>query len=123
MEDFASEVYKFLLSELEKQKQFKESQDILIDTELIKFDAAENEIRVDSSARVPFGMIKWILQSFVDSKRVELKDYDVIEFGGRLTISRILDPSKMEMQICEICGFFTPHGEEIQTHRMTHFGI
>ena len=122
-DDFANDVYKFLLSELEKQKQFKESRDIMISSELIKFDPAENEIHVNGSTRVPLGMIKWILQSYLERKKMASKDYDVVEFGGQLTIGRILDPSKMELHICEICGFFTPYSEEIHTHRMTHFGI
>lgn len=69
------------------------------------------------------GMIKWILESYLKSNASKFKDYKVIEFGDAFTIGRLLPLLQMEMQTCEICGFFTPYAEEIQTHRMTHFGI
>lgn len=121
-DNFAKEVYDYLLCELEKQEQFKESKGLRVSPELVKL-AEDNEIHVDSDTLAPSGMIKWILQSFLDSDPTRFKGYGVIEFGDTFTIGRILDQSKMEMSACEICGFFTPYSGELYTHRMTHFGI
>ena len=120
---FPSGVYNYLLSELAKQNHLEEGRLIRVNPELITLDPIENEIHIDSSTNIPRGMVKWILQSFLDEDATKFKDYGVVEFGGAFMIGRILDPSKMEMYTCEICGFFTPYSEEIQTHRMTHFGI
>lgn len=122
-EAFASDVYESLYQQLEKQKQFEESKGIIVTPELVRFDAENNDIHVDTTSHVPKGMIKWILESYLKSNPSRFKDYGVIEFGDTFTIGRILHPSQMEMFACEICGFFTPYGEELQTHRMTHFGI
>ena len=121
-DNFAKEVYDYLLCELEKQKQFKEGRDLRVSQELVKL-AGDSEIHVDSGTLAPSGMIKWILQSFLKSDPTKFKGYDVVEFGDTFTIGRVLDPSKMEMFTCEICGFFTPYSAELHTHRMTHFGI
>ncbi|MGI0035991.1 MAG: hypothetical protein ACRD98_08990, partial [Nitrososphaera sp.] len=66
---------------------------------------------------MPREMIKWILESFLKSNPSRFKEYRVIELGNTFTIGRILHPSQMEMSTCEICGFFTPYSEELQTHR------
>lgn len=121
-ENFAKEVYDYLFAELEKQKQFKEGRDLRVSKELVKL-AGDSEIHVDSDTFAPSGMIKWILQSFLESDPTKFKGYGVIEFGDTFTIGKILDPSKMEMLTCEICGFFTPYSGELYTHRMTHFGL
>ena len=119
-ERFASEVYEYLFSTLEKQRQFEEGKDIRVDKHLVAL--LDNEIKLDSSAMVPKGMVKWALESFLQDKE-KFKDYGVIEFGDGFTIGKILPASKMEMLTCEICGFFTPYAAELTTHRMTHFGI
>jgi hypothetical protein len=124
--DFAGHVYNYLLSELEKHARLNEgkSKNIHFSSELVKLEPVDNEIHIDKSTNAPQGLIKWILQSFLKQDPEKYKDYDVIDLGrGQFTIGRVLDPSKMEMYTCEICGFFTPYSEEIQTHRMTHFGI
>jgi hypothetical protein len=120
-DDFTEEVFDYLLAELEKHGQRKEGSHIQISKDLITI--VENEIHVSDKARAPNEMIKWILQSLLKSDSSRFKDYDVIEIGDTFTVGRILHPSKMEMFTCEICGFFTPYGEELQTHRMTHFGV
>ena len=122
-EDFVRNVHYYLYAELEKQKQFERSKTLKVTSENITLVADDNEIHVNAAAGVPKGMIKWILESYLTSNPSKFKDYAVIEFGGTLTIGRILHPSQMEMLTCEICGFFTPYVEELQTHRMTHFGI
>lgn len=120
-ETFAKEVYDYLLGEIEKHRQRKEGSYLQISKDLITL--AESEIRVSDKTRAPTEMIKWILQSLLKSDSSRFKDYGVIEIGDTFTIGRILPPSQMEMLTCEICGFFTPYPEELQTHRMTHFGI
>ena len=123
-DDFAAAVYEYLYAELEKQKQYDEGKNILVTPQLIGLGADNNnEIQIDESALVPKKMIKWILESYLKSNPSRFKDYGVIEFGETFTIGRILHPSQMEMLTCEICGFFTPYSGELQTHRMTHFGI
>jgi hypothetical protein len=122
-EAFAHNVYEYLFRELERQKTIEESKDIIVTPEHISFDADNNEIHLDANSRVPKGMIKWILESYLNSDPSRFKDYGVIEFGDTFTIGRILHPSQMEMLTCEICGFFTPYSAELYTHRMTHFGI
>jgi len=119
----AREVYDYLYSKLEQQKQFEEGKDLKINRDLITLVEDENQICLDRATLVPNGMIKWILQSFLKTNPTRFKDYDIIEIGDTFTIGRILHPSKMEMLTCEICGFFTPYTEELYTHRMTHFGI
>ena len=120
-ERFASEVYDYLFSTLEKQRQFEEGKQIRVDKQLVVL--LDNEIKVNDSAMVPKGMVKWALESFLRQDKEKFKDYGVIEFGDGFTIGKILHPSKMEMLTCEICGFFTPYAAELTTHRMTHFGI
>ena len=120
---FAREVYDHLYLNLEKQKDFEDSKDIEVSKEMITFLEDSKEIRIDHNSLIPMGMIKWILRSFLESDPARFKDYDVIEIGDSFTIGRILDPSKMEMYTCEICGFFTPYDAELYTHRTTHFGI
>ncbi len=122
-EAFASEVYEYLCEQLEKQKQFEKSKDIVVTPEIVRFGAENNQIHVDATSGVPKGMIKWILDSYLKLNPSRFKDYGVIEFGDAFTIGKILHPSQMEMLTCEICGFFTPYSEELYTHRMTHFGI
>lgn len=118
-EGFPTRVYEHLISVLEKQRDFAEGRDVLVDRHLVRLTG--NEILVDSSTKVPKEMAKWALESFLKQNGKELKDYQVIEFGDALTIARVLHPSKMDMFTCEICGFFTPHEGEVETHRMTHF--
>jgi hypothetical protein len=120
-ERFASEVYDYVYSLLEKQAHFEEGRNIRINRELVVL--LDNEIRIDSGAMVPRGMVKWALESFLQQDREKFKDYGVIEFGDAFTIGKILHPSKMELLTCEICGFFTPYAGELYTHRTTHFGI
>ena len=122
-EDFAKAVYDYLYAELEKQKKFASSRNLHVTPEVIILTADNNEIHVDAAAGVPKGMLKSILESYLKSNSPKFNEYGVIEFGDAFTIGRILHPSKMEMLTCEICGFFTPYIEELQTHRMTHFGI
>ena len=122
-ETFARDVYEYLYRELEKQRRLEDGKNIAVAPELVRFATDDNEIQIDSSALVPRGMIKWILESYLKSDPSKFKDYGVIEFGDAFTIGRILHPSKMEMLSCEICGFFTPYSGELHTHRMTHFGI
>lgn len=92
-----------------------------IDRELVKLEG--EEIVVDFRTGVPRGMVKWALESFLRENGEKFKDYRVVEFGDSVTIGRILPSSEMELHSCEICGFFTPYAEELQTHRMTHFGV
>ncbi len=120
---FAREVYDYLYSKLEKQKQFEDSKDIQVSKELITFLEDTKEIHIEHNTLIPMGMIKWVLQSFLESDPARFKGHDVIELGDSFTIGRVLDPSRMEMYTCEICGFFYPHEEELYTHRTTHFGI
>jgi hypothetical protein len=120
---FANNVYEHLYEQLERQKQFEETKDILVTRELVRLDADNNQIHVDATSHVPKGMIKQILESYLKLDPSKFKDYGVIEFGDTFTIGRILHPSQMEMLTCEICGFFTPYSAELYTHRMTHFGI
>ncbi len=120
---FAREVYDHLYSKLEEQKQFEDGKDIQVSKEMITFLDDSKEIHIDHNTLIPMGMIKWVLQSFLESDPARFKDHDVIELGDAFTIGRIPDPSKMEMHTCEICGFFYPHEEELYTHRTTHFGI
>jgi hypothetical protein len=120
-EKFAGDVYNYLISELQKQKDLDQSKNLKVNADLIKLDESNKEIQIDTS--IPKEIIKQILQSFLKSDPVKFKDYDVVEFGDAFTIGRILDPSKRDMFSCEICGFFTPYAEELQTHRMTHYGI
>lgn len=122
-EDFAKQVYEYLYPELEKKMQFENGKNLRLTSETIRFQPDNNEIHIDESSLVPKGTIKWILESYLKSNPSKFKNYDVIEFGDTFTIGRILHPSQMEMFTCEICGFFTPYNEELQTHRMTHFGI
>ncbi len=121
-EHFPRSVHEYLYAELEKQKQFEPGKNLHITPELIRL-VPDDEIHVEAGALVPKAMIKWILESYLKLDSAKFKDYGVIEFGDVFTIGRILPPSQMEMSTCEICGFFTPYGEELQTHRMTHFGI
>ena len=120
---FANNVYGHLYEQLERQKQFEGTKDILVTRELVRLDADNNQIHVDATSHVPKGMIKQILESYLKLDPSKFKDYGVIEFGDTFTIGRILHPSQMEMLTCEICGFFTPYSAELYTHRMTHFGI
>ena len=120
---FAREVYDYLYLKLEKQKEFSDSKDIQVSEEMIAFLEDSKEIRIDHKSLIPMGMIKWILHSFLESDPARFKDHDIIELGDSFTIGRVLDPSRMEMYTCEICGFFYAHEEELYTHRMTHFGI
>lgn len=122
-DDFAREVYDHLYSKLEKQMDFEDSKDLQVSKELITFLDDSKEIHIDHRTLIPMGMIKWVLQSFLNSDTTRFKDHDVIEFGDSFTIGRVLNTSKMEMHTCEICGFFYPHEEELYTHRTTHFGI
>ena len=122
-DSFATEVYEYLFSKLEKQKQFEDGKNLQITKELIRFVDEDNAIHIDNDTLVPTGMIKWILDSFLKSDTVRFKDHDVIEFGDTFTIGKILDPTKQELLSCEICGFFTPYAEELHTHRMTHYGL
>ena len=122
-EAFAHDVYEYLFGKLEKQKRIEETKHILVTPEHIRFVADDKQIHVDATSRVPNGMIKWILESYLKSDPSRFKEYGVIEFGDTFTISRILHPEQMEMLTCEICGFFTPYSAELYTRRMTHFGI
>jgi hypothetical protein len=119
--EFGKEVYDYLFAELEKHQQLDEGSDLKVSRDLITLE--DNEIHVSAKTFAPNGVIKWILQSLLKSDTTRFKDYDVIEIGELFTIGRVLHPSQMEMLTCEICGFFTPYSEELQTHRMTHFGI
>ena len=120
-DEFAKEVYDYLLAELEKHQQHKGGSNMKISRDLIRLE--ENEIHVGNETSVAKEIIKLILHSLLKSDETRFKDYDVIEIGDTFTISRILQQSQMEMLTCEICGFFTPYSEELHTHRMTHFGI
>lgn len=120
-EGFATEVYNHLYATLQKQRDFNEGEALRIDRQLVRL--AENEILIDNSTRIPRKMVKWALESFLKQDPQKFKGYDVIEFGDSITIGRVLHPSKMDMLTCEICGYFTPHEGEVETHRMTHFGI
>jgi hypothetical protein len=120
--DFTKSVHDYLSAELVKQVQLK-TKDRGVTLLPIRLLVDSNEIHVDTTNRAEIGMIKSILKSYLNSNPSRLKDYKVIEFGDALTIGRQLPLLQMEMQTCEICGFFTPYAEEIQTHRMTHFGI
>ena len=122
-ESFVNDIYEYFLSALEQQMKLENNKNVRYSQKMIRLIPADNEIQIDGTANIPRGMIKWILQSFLKQSPTRFHDYNVIEFGDAFTIGRILDPSKMEMFSCEICGFFTPYSEEIQTHRMTHFGI
>lgn len=122
-EGFAKSVYDHLYAELERQKQFDKSRNIVVTPDLIKLLPDSNEIQIDGNVNASKGLIKWILESYLKTNPVKFKDYGVIEFGDTFTIGKILHPSQMEMLTCEICGFFTPYVEELHTHRMTHFGI
>lgn len=125
---FAREVYDYLYSELEKQKQFEEGRNLNISRDLImqsEGEDADSEIFIDRSTLIPNGMIKWILQSFLQSDPRRFKEFDVFEIADTFTIGQVLHPSKAEeiLHTCEICGFFTPYREELYTHRITHFGV
>ena len=120
-EGFAPEVYEYLYATLQKQQDFDQGESLRIDRQLVTL--ADNEILVDNNAKVPMKMVKWVLESFLKQNRQKFKDYDVIEFGDSITIGKVLHPSRMDMLTCEICGYFTPHEGEVETHRMTHFGI
>ncbi|GEM_PF-3192975 len=120
---FAREVYDYLYSELEKQRQFEDSKDIRVSKELITLLEDTKEIHIDCDTLIPMGMIKWVLQSFLESDPARFKDHDVVELGDSFTIGPVLHPSKMEMYTCELCGFFYAHEEELYTHRTTHLGI
>ena len=125
-DSFTKDVYDFLYLGLEKQKSFEESKHIRINKQLITMSEEDNtQIYIDRSSSVPNGMIKWILKSFLKSNQSRFKEYDVIEIANTFTIGRILNPSQAESLLlsCEICGFFTPYSAELQTHRMTHYGI
>ena len=119
---FAEQVYTYLLPALQSD-QLNKGNNIRIGAESVRLNPAENEIVIDGAARVPNDLIRKVLRSFLKQDPAKYKEYDVIEFGGGFTIGRVLPPSEMEMHTCEICGFFSPYSEEIQTHRMTHFGI
>jgi hypothetical protein len=121
LEGFAQEVYDHLYSALEKQRQFEDGRSLQVDRDLVTMTG--NEIQVDGRTNAPAGMVKWVLESFLKENKDRFKDYTVIEFGDALTIGKVLPPSKMDLSTCEICGFFTPYSEELQTHRMTHFGL
>ena len=121
-EDFTKRVHDYLSEELEKQAQLK-VKDRGVTFPPIRLVADSNEIHVDTTSRADMGTIKRILESYLKTNTSRFKDYKVIEFGDAFTIGRLLPLLRMEMQTCEICGFFTPYAEEIQTHRMTHFGI
>lgn len=121
LEGFAQEVYDHLYSALEKQRQFEDGRSLQVDRELVTMTGSE--IQVDSRTNAPVGMVKWALESFLKENKDRFKDYAVIEFGDALTIGKVLPPSKMDLSTCEICGFFTPYAEELQTHIMTHFGL
>lgn len=120
-EGFATEVYNYLYATLQKQQDLDEGDGLRIDRQLVRL--ADSEILIDNSTGIPRKMVKWALESFLKQDPHRFKGYDVIEFGDTITIGRILHPSKMGMLTCEICGYFTPHEGEVQTHRMTHFGI
>ncbi|MGI0037880.1 MAG: hypothetical protein ACRD99_05940 [Nitrososphaera sp.] len=118
---FAAEVYNYLYTMLQKQRDFDQGENMHVDRQLVAL--LENEILVSDDTKVPRKIVKWALESFLKQSREKYKDYDVIEFGDSLTIGKVLHPSKMDMLTCEICGYFTPHEGEVETHRMTHFGI
>lgn len=120
-DEFAREVYDYLLAELEEHRQHKQGSNLQVSRDLITL--AGNEIHVSGKTCAPNEMIKWILQSLLKSDAQRFKDHDVIEIGDTFTIGKILHPSETEMLTCEICGFFTPYAEELHTHRITHFGI
>lgn len=121
-DEFAKEVYDYLIAGLEKQRQHgEEGPNLQVSTDLITLEG--NEIRVSGKTLAPAGMIKWVLQSLLKSDASRFKGYDVIEIGDTFTVGRKLHPSQMELLACEICGFFTPYAEELHTHRMTHFGV
>jgi hypothetical protein len=130
---FANEVYDFLYSELDKQKQFEDGKKLEVKKEFINLiieEDAENknnnlyEIHIDDHAHIPKGMVNWILQSFLKSDPNRFKEYDVIEFDNTFTIGKVINLSNVEgVHTCEICGFFTPYEEELYTHRLTHFNV
>ncbi len=121
LDGFAAKVYDYVYPLLEKQTSFDAGSDMQISRESVQLEG--EEIRVDPKSHVPRVMVKWALESFLQENKAEFKDYGVVEFGDSFTIGRILPASEMEMQTCEICGYFTPYREELQTHRMTHFGV
>lgn len=121
VEGFARQVYDYLYPLLERQQKANEGRDLKINRELVSL--AEDEILLDSRSMVPNGMVKWALESFLRENRERFGDYRVIELGDSFTIGKVMEPSRMELVSCEICGYFTPFPEELQTHRMTHFGV
>lgn len=121
VDDFAQQVYDYLYSLLERQREFDEGRALIINRELVSL--SEDEILLDSKAMVPKAMVKWALESFLRENREKFSDYKVIELGDSFTVGKVMEPSKMELVSCEICGYFTPFPGELQTHRMTHFGI
>ena len=62
-----------------------------------------------------------LLDAFIKSNP-DLKEYSVIEFGDTFTVGVMMNPEKVGMHSCELCGYFTPYAEELYTHRMTHIG-
>jgi hypothetical protein len=119
---FAKEVFDYLYAGLEAQKKFEGARLITINSELVLLEG--DEIRVDSKSLVPKGMIKWVLESFLESDSARFKDHRVIEFGDTFTVGAVLHPAKTEgMHSCDMCGYFTPYAEELHTHKMTHFGF
>jgi hypothetical protein len=122
-ESFGKEVYEYLYSELEKQQQYEEGKELRITSALIMFVAESNEIHIDESAKVPNGMIKWILERYIKSNPARFEDYDIIQFGDTFTIGKLLPAREMGLYSCEICSYSTPYQEELYTHRMMHYGL
>lgn len=81
---FAKEVYDYLYIELEKQANFEEGKDLHIISQLVRWLPDSNQIVIEDSAKVPDGMVKWILKRLLKSDPAKFKDFGVIQFGGYL---------------------------------------
>jgi len=121
-EHFASEVLRYLFDDLTNHNQNEPDDVFEIDSNT--FVIHGDEIHVSKSGSVPKQVIKIILESLLDSNHAKYHDYRVIEFGDTITIGKVLPAhSEHYMQVCEICGYFTPYEEELPTHRLTHLRV
>jgi hypothetical protein len=84
-------------------------------------ELVEDEIEIEIEGKITKKAVSDLLDSFVKSND-GLKSYSIIEFGNTFTIGIAIQPEKVGMYTCELCGYFTPYQEELYTHRMTHLG-
>ena len=77
----------------------------------------EDEIELKSADK---HLVRKALDSYVSEAKLE--DYSITEFGEIFMIGIKADSSKFMLHTCEYCGYQTPYGTDLYTHRTLHMG-